>query len=183
MLEERFISHSAPTLAGLKTANLFTLPFSSRREAVCQLEAWNRELSHKDVYVTALRIKEKEALVYVYRKRKLEEILKKEGVMEFLQTYGYEEAGAAGVLDCLKAKFARSDEFPHEVGVFLGYPLEDVKGFIANGGKNCKCVGCWKVYCDECEAKKRFAAFQKCRRVYAALFQQGKTVNQLTVAV
>ena len=86
-------------------------------------------------------------------------------------------------MDCLKAKFARSDEFPHEVGVFLGYPLEDVKGFIANGGKNCKCVGCWKVYCDECEAKKRFAAFQKCRRVYAALFQQGKTVNQLTVAV
>ena len=160
MLEERFISHSAPTLAGLKTANLFTLPFSSRREAVRQLEAWNRELSRKDVYVTALRMKEREALVYVYRKGKLEETLKKEGVMEFLQPYGYEEAGAAGVVDCLKAKFARSDEFPHEVGVFLGYPLEDVKGFIATGGRIASVSAAGRYIATNAKPKKGLPPFR-----------------------
>ena len=124
MLEERFISHSAPTLAGLKTANLFTLPFSSRREAVRQLEAWNRELSRKDVYVTALRMKEREALVYVYRKGKLEETLKKEGVMEFLQTYGYEEAGAAAISVLTEpSRFLGSDAYLQEIAAQAGIPV------------------------------------------------------------
>lgn len=33
-------------------------------------------------------------------------------------------------------------------GGVLGYPLEDVKGFIDNKGKNCESCGVWKVYCN-----------------------------------
>lgn len=72
--------------------------------------------------------------------------------------------------------------FPHEIGLFLGYPLGDVEGFIRNRGQNCKCAGCWKVYCNELEAQKRFARIQKCRKVYARLWAQGRSVWQLTVA-
>ena len=37
-----------------------------------------------------------------------------------------------------------ADEFPHEIGLFLGYPPEDVEGFIQepNGQKY---TGIWKV--------------------------------------
>lgn len=37
------------------------------------------------------------------------------------------------------------EDFPHEIGLFLGYPSEDVSGFIKHGAKNSKCVGTWKV--------------------------------------
>ena len=69
-----------------------------------------------------------------------------------------------------------------EIGLFLGYPLGDVAGFIRNRGKNCKCSGCWKVYCNELEAQKRFAQIQKCRQVYTRLWTQGRSLWQLTVA-
>lgn len=71
-------------------------------------------------------------------------------------------------------------DFPHEIGVFLGYPLKDVVGFIQNKGKNCKCCGCWKVYSDECEARKKFARYEKCKTIYMSMFQRGKSVLQLT---
>ena len=72
--------------------------------------------------------------------------------------------------------------FPHEIGIFLDYPLGDVIGFIENAGRNFKCSGCWKVYCNECEAVKLFAKYKKCRDVYVRLWQQGRSVMQLTVA-
>ena len=48
----------------------------------------------------------------------------------------------------LQARFTGNDCFPHEVGLFLGYPLDDVTGFIEQKGKNYKCCGIWKVYGD-----------------------------------
>ena len=41
---------------------------------------------------------------------------------------------------------AEAADFPHEIGVFLGYPLEDVVGFIRHRGKCFTCCGCWKSY-------------------------------------
>ena len=82
----------------------------------------------------------------------------------------------------MKLRFHEDGAFPHEIGLFLGYPLGDVMGFIENAGRNSKCSGCWKVYCNECEAIKLFARFDKCREVYKRLFKQGKSLLQLTVA-
>ena len=62
------------------------------------------------------------------------------------------------------------------------YPLGDVIGFIQNGGQNYKCSGCWKVYCNECEALKMFQKYHKCREVYRNLWAKGRSVLQLTVA-
>ena len=87
-------------------------------------------------------------------------------------------------LDRLKSRVAECKEgFPHEIGVFLNYPLGDVIGFIENKGHNYKCKGCWKVYCNECETQKTFQRYQKCRNVYLRLWKQGRSVLQLTVAV
>ena len=84
----------------------------------------------------------------------------------------------------LRKRFATDDGFPHEIGLFLGYPLGDVMGYIENAGRNSKCSGCWKVYCNECEAMKLFAKFDKCKNVYRQLFAEGRrSGEQLTVAV
>ena len=79
-------------------------------------------------------------------------------------------------------KLNLEEKFPHEIGLFLGYPLGDVIGFIENAGKNSKCAGCWKVYCNECETMKLFEKFKKCTRIYTKLWRQGTSVEKLTVA-
>lgn len=181
MLEEYLIECCSPTLASLKTANLFSFPFSSESELNRQIACWNEILGSKGVTLTVLKKRENAALIYVYRKAKLEAALQRKDVHQFLSGFGYYRRDAEGVLKQLRTRLEKSDEFPHEIGVFLGYPLEDVKEFIRNGGKNCKCTGCWKVYCNEVEAVETFAKFKKCSSVYSNLWHNGRSVWQLTV--
>ena len=76
-----------------------------------------------------------------------------------------------------------SGEFPHEVGLFLSYPPEDVKGFIDHRANNFKCTGPWKVYGDKGKARSLFAKYKKCTEIYCALWQSGSKLEQLAVAV
>ena len=53
--------------------------------------------------------------------------------------------------------------FPHEIGIFLGYPLDDVLGFIENKGENCLFCGFWKVYSEPERARRTFEKYVYCR--------------------
>ena len=139
-------------------------------------------LKEKGIRLYILQRQDKRVLVYVYRKKQLEVSLNRPGVAKFLKQYGYGSTDVEYALDRLKSRIGENNEFPHEIGIFLDYPLGDVIGFITNEGRNFKCVGCWKVYCDECACRKRFAKYKKCRDVYVRLWQQGRSVLQLTVA-
>ena len=86
-------------------------------------------------------------------------------------------------MERLRQRLAMDGTFPHEIGLFLSYPLEDVEGFVENRGRNCKCTGCWKVYGDEQQAQRQFSRYRKCQEVYLRLWQGGRSVEQLTVAV
>ncbi len=182
MLERYLVEHCSPTLASLKTANLFSYSYSSENILEQYVQNCHRQLSQKGVSIEVLRKKNHVALIYVYRQHRLQQDLNHEDTVAFLKNYGYHSLSTRDAIEQLKSRFEQS-EFPHEIGLFLGYPLGDVVGFIRNAGKNSKCAGCWKVYCDECEAVKLFAKFKKCRDVYTRLFQEGRTVLQLTVAV
>ena len=80
-------------------------------------------------------------------------------------------------------KGGKSGEFPREVGLFLSYPPEDVKGFIDHRANGFKCAGLWKVYGDEEKARSLFAKYKKCTEIYCALWQSGSKLEQLAVAV
>ncbi len=182
MLEKYLIEYCAPTLASLKTASLFCVKKISDTELQYYLRLWNTHLKEKGLRLIYLGQKGDQSLVYIYRLSSLREDLNKPGVAEFLAHYGYEQNDVNDILAHLKERLKEETAFPHEIGIFLGYPLGDVIGFIQNRGKNCKCSGCWKVYCNECETQKLFARFHKCRRLYSKLWREGKTVWQLTVA-
>ena len=181
MLDKYLIEHCAPTLASIKTANLFSLSISMPM-AEQHLDVWNKQLNIKGVSMEVLFKDEKRMLVYVYRKNMLKRDLTADDVSTFMRIYGYGGKSVSECLQHLKTRFLKSTGFPHEIGLFLGYPLGDVIGFIENQGKNSKCGGYWQVYCNEQEAKKQFAHFSKCRDTYKRLFSEGKTVWQLTVA-
>lgn len=40
------------------------------------------------------------------------------------------------LLERLSGRISASEDFPHEIGLFLGYPVDDVTGFIQNKGRN-----------------------------------------------
>lgn len=181
-IEKCLIQHCSPTLASLKTASLFTLGFSCRKELDEILRVWNAYLSDKGVAMVKLRESNSRALIYVFRKKRLQQDLNRPTVSRFLRNNGYDRSDIGAAISTLKSHLEELGDFPHEIGVFLGYPIGDVIGFIRNKGQNCKCTGCWKVYCNECEAVKTFARFRKCEAVYMRLWEQGRSVRQLTVA-
>ena len=183
MLEKFMIEHCSPTLASIKTANLFGVKKDAIADIKDEIGLVNEQINEKGVETIILKEDDHRALVYVCRKDKLEEDLQKTGVFRFLQQYGYESIDVEYAINRLKMRIINSDEFPHEIGLFLGYPLGDVIGFIKNGGKNSKCVGCWKVYCNQCQAMKLFAQFDKCKEVYHKLWADGRRLDQLAVAV
>lgn len=182
MLEKYLIEHCSPTLASIKTANLFSIS-ADTFDLMGNLSRWNDRLKRKGVSMEILFSGERRVLIYVYREDMLKRDLNTKCVREFMIECGYQEKSVKGYIDHLKTRLGETDKFPHEIGLFLGYPLGDVIGFIENRGKNSKFGGYWKVYCNEQETKKLFANFNKCRDVYKQLFDQGKTVWQLTVAV
>ena len=59
--------------------------------------------------------------------------------MEFLRCFGYRYRDVEEALWLLGRRFQsykqKAMEFPHEMGIFLGYPLGDVKGFIRHRGR------------------------------------------------
>lgn len=182
MLEKYLIEHCSPTLASLKTANLFSYRYSSEQGLEQDVFRWNNHLADKGIVLIILRKREGAALIYVCRSSHLKRDLSRPGVALFLQRYGYWSVEPAYALLQLRQRLIESEDFPHEIGVFLGYPLGDVIGFIKNAGKSSKCSGCWKVYCNECEAVRTFAKYKKCREIYVRLWKDGRSVRQLTVA-
>lgn len=183
MFEKKLVEHCSAVLAGLKTANLFSYPLCLNDDLPKLIDLWNHHLNAKGITLFILKETKQNALIYVCRLHRLDTDLKRECVKSFLKTYGYKDFTAEQAIKKLKLRLLESDGFPHEIGLFLGYPFCDVKGFIENQGKNCKYCGFWKVYENETETQKLFQKFIKCREVYTRLFLlQQRSVQQLTVA-
>lgn len=182
-LEKCLIEHCAPTLAGLKSANLFNYFESDRAIILSEVNRINRELNARGVYLKILLWRENSALIYVYRQSILYNELNDTDVKEFLAGYGYTEFNTESSIAHLEKRLSESECFPHEIGVFLGYPLMDVIGFIKNKGKNCTCCGPWKVYCNEYEAMRKFEKLRKCTDIYMRVFESGRSIVQMTVSI
>ena len=75
--------------------------------------------------------------------------------------------------------FDGKDAFPHEVGVLLGYPTEDVEDYIRLEGRDFLFVGYWKVYHNEQQARRLFAAFDDARERTVREVLEGKELHQL----
>ena len=70
-MQKYLIDHCAPTLAGLKTASLFNLTFSSREELDEKVLMANNMLNEKGLYCEVMRLRQTSALIYIYRHQQL----------------------------------------------------------------------------------------------------------------
>lgn len=180
MSEELVVRHCAPTLAGLKTANMFTCAYESEGEMRDQLREWNHKLGEKGVRTIPLRYKDGKALVYVYRPDRLRADLCDRMACELLQERGYPCETPCRCLSQLVSRLQETSNVPHEIGLFLGYPPEDVSGFLENRVPH-SCPGPWRVYGNVEEAKVRFDQYKKCTKSYCEHWKKGCALEQLTV--
>ena len=182
MSEEMIVRLCSPTLAGIKIANMFNCDCSSPAELRRTVRTLNQRLFHKGLLIIPVKFFENKALIYVFRPKLLNEYLKNDEVRRILDLRGYD---TNNMNSCMRLIISRlqKDSFPHEIGIFLGYPPEDVQGFIDNKGKNFKICGHWKVYGDEQKCCKYFRRCEACTRDYLNSYRSGNTIERLTVAV
>ena len=181
--EAVLVRQCAPTLAGMKPGSIFCFnhsPLEVSRQKVCQ---WNKQLAPFGLTVQILleRPGSGSVIVFVYRHDRLEQMLSDDAYQSFLAEAGYERTNLDGLLEQLAYRLRTQPEFPHEIGVFLGYPLRDVIGFIENHGRNFTCCGFWKSYGDPAEMQVCFACYRRCIQTYVAMFEQGIPIERLAV--
>lgn len=173
MLEQELISLAAPTLAGIKPGSLFSMQISPD------------ELTHLRAQLPGLRLvvlaQAQKKLLYLFRPEQLSLILHRPEVQRFLLPLGYTSFTIGAALHHLRTRLAHTSGFPHEIGIFLGYPLEDVQGFIRHHGQNCLFSGCWKVYAHVEAAQRTFAAYHTCRQQFLQRYAEGAPLRQLIV--
>ncbi len=183
MSEEIIVQQCAPTLAGIKTGNLFPYWGSSKEKLQSDIRAFNKKFTAKGLCLLPLRFTGNFALLYLFRPADLKRDLGNNTAKCILKQSGYECSKCEQCLVKLAQRFRENKDFPHEIGLFLSYPPEDVKGFIDNHAKNYKLTGLWKVYGDENLALNLFAKYNACSAAYYKLWQAGIDFDKLAVAV
>ena len=77
----------------------------------------------------------------------------------------------------------KQNKFPHELGLFLGYPIEDMEGFIKNKGENYLYAGYWKVYQDAEDKKLLFVAYESAKEGLLLLVAHGYSMHSIIVYI
>ena len=108
----------------------------------------------------------------------LSNVLNNKKCLNFLKFIGYpSEYNIDNYINILINKL-NSKDFPHEIGIFLGYPLKDVVGFMGYGNyKFCK-TRYWRVYGDESISDKICNTFINDRSKMKSLLEN-KSLSQL----
>ena len=184
--EENFIEHCSPLLAGIKTSNMFSVKYEDYNKLCKEIAVLNRVLNKKDIYINIIKKFNSSNyfyLIFAYRKTKLSERLNEKLINNFLKDYGYSRCNKLNeYLYILINKLNSSESFPHEIGIFLGYPLNDVVSFIKEKGKNFVSCGIWKTYSNKNHYEKVFSIYKKCKDVYTELYRKGYTIENIALA-
>ena len=175
----RVVTQCAPVLKGVKISNLITMKPGGWHKIRAYLK------KSRIICIPLYADAEKEVL-FLYRYEQLERHLKNREVREFLRSCGYESFEVASVLVRLRRRYQLyagiSKEFPHELGVLLGYPVGDVQGFIDNRGENSLTSRYWKVYQNPKEAERIFDLYDRVKEQALKEIMCGQSLSHVAVS-
>lgn len=166
--------HCGVTFAGMKPSSLLSL----RKSELEKLDFFAGCFAQKGFRFVNLRDGGDRVLVLVFSEKDLSALLTEKRNAEFLESLGYFYQNAGQALDILKGRLSGED-FPHEIGIFLGYPLEDVRGFIKSPTEGVMISGYWKVYEDAENKAKLFKRFDVCSRLICQKLSRGETLTEI----
>ena len=184
-----------------------THEFSTRVHVLArELDA---RLRVRGVRLDVLVVRDGRALLLAWRAGGIAGVLRQPGVRDFLARRGYTTESERRVVGCLRRRLRAYElgrrelggrdacekcpsreacranpwreelDYPHEVGVLLGYPLSDVRAFIERRGAGGEAVGAWKAYGDVPAARAAWERLRVCERETQARFERGATLEEL----
>ena len=175
-IETQIALQCAPLISGLKVSNLLII--SAEDEALVRVILRRSGIS----FFRLLRTGEKVTFL-LFRKNPLEAYLKQQEVETMLVEAGYAELSLGNILSTFQKRYAHymsaGGRFPHEMGLLLGYPAEDVKGFVENEGKNFLYSGYWKVYADVEEKRRLFQKVENAKETVIQLLSYGVGIQDI----
>lgn len=167
-LEEALCALCAPTLMGEKVGSLFSCDFSDEAAMRRALFALNGHLRMGRLSVLPLRWRKNRALLYCVRLGDLMRALQNEQARQILWERGYGRFTLGACMAQLQRRLRENGDFPHEIGLFLDYPPQDVACF-AKGDDACLLSGYWRVYHNPEKARETFRRYDLCTRHCASL--------------
>lgn len=177
-LEKCIAYHCGAAMCGIKASNLISCQLDKYHNAEGTIGALRSRLSGSGISISVVRKNSKSLLIMVYRDKVLSQALRQEGIVDFLEQYGYaRDNDCMQCIEHLSQRLAQQEDFPHEIGVFLGYPLEDVVGFINKDTS--KYSGLWQVYGDVEQAKAKFLQFDRCSCGIMRRIHQGHSLDRI----
>ncbi|HCR84665.1 MAG TPA: DUF3793 domain-containing protein [Lachnospiraceae bacterium] len=175
-LRFQIVLQCAPLLKGLKVSCGITMD----SELFCELKHIFRETR---ILYRKLSEDRGRCFVLFYREEELVEYLHRAEVRKFIREFGYEATELEGMINRLCYRISwlavTGMGFPHEIGAFLGYPVEDVKGFIVNQGREYLLLGYWKVYSNPVAAKMLFRQYDQAKILAVNEFLTGKSIQEI----
>jgi len=153
-LTSHLMLECSEVLAGIKPANLISLVNRTRPCGRNLYVLWQRHhealaARFADLDFIVLQTRERALLLLCYSREHLEHHLSHAGIRTLLHKAGYEaDASCASLLDELCRRVVKNDSFPHEIGLFIGYPAKDVAAFMGMVNLPFACQGPWKIYGD-----------------------------------
>lgn len=157
----------AEVLQGAKPANLVSIANRSRTCGRNPYLLWKEHgaalIAESGLAVRELVDRGSSILLLLYRPEALDELLAKKSVAVILGKVGYPDCSdREAVLQELTCRVA-GEGFPHEIGVFLGYPLKDVVGFLGWARLNFTCQGPWKIFGEPSQSLSLARVHRECR--------------------
>ncbi len=172
----QLVAQCSPLLLGIKMSNLYIGPVGCE-DAVQELFA------HSKIATYEIYKDEKRVVFLLYRKEELERYIRDKKVRKALQEMGYDFKDVEENLGKLTINYThymrKQGSFPHEIGLFLGYPVDDVLAFISNEGKNYLYTGYWKVYYDLNESLILFKKYDYAKALLIELVTEGIHLKEI----
>lgn len=182
-LDRLLAAYCSPALAGIKPANLVSCDRVLYPDLPETLETYREAFAPRGMRFEIVCSCHARYLLLVYNEAQLSRYMQNARVQKVLRHFGY-PAGSSlpELLAVLRQRISCSDGFPHEIGLFLGYPIEDVVGFIRYSGRGCKLSGYWKVYGDAEAASRLFDRLSQVCRAVTKRVEQGESLLHVFAA-
>ncbi|HEX3078531.1 MAG TPA: DUF3793 family protein [Lachnospiraceae bacterium] len=175
-VEMQIARQCAPLLTGIKISNILITHVTSRDRVSSIFQ--DSPIKMKYLHIGSDRV-----AILLYRMTELVKLLQDIQVQRIMKSYGYQNMEVDAVLELFASRYSmymkEREEFPHEMGILLGYPIEDVLGFIHNEGKNYLYTGYWKVYSNLYDTLHLFERFKYAKLMMVQLVMHGFSVNRI----
>lgn len=175
-IELQLVMQCAPVIAGIKISNLLIIKTEILFSALDILK------SSRFCYFLLMKDAEKTTIL-LYNPEKIKEYLEQDEITDFLRQMGYKDCSLGYVLSMFRRRYQnymkQPHRFPHEMGILLGYPMEDVTGFIQNKGKNFLYMGYWKVYGNLSDKIQLFRRYEMAKEQQVQMIADGIGMSEI----